>query len=45
MQEALRALERGPLPPDEIERMRRIGDHIYGRHAPKFQEAGDAKDA
>ena len=44
MQEALRALERGPLPPDEIERMQRIGDHIYGRHKPKFKEAGDAKD-
>ena len=41
MQEALRALERGPLPPDEIERMQRIGDHIYGRHKPKFKEGGD----
>ena len=44
MQEALRALERGPLPPDEVERMQRIGDHIYGRHKPKFKEVGDAKD-
>ena len=44
MQEALRALERGPLPPDEVERMQRIGDHIYGRHRPRFAEAGDAKD-
>ncbi len=44
MREALRALERGPLPPDEVERMQRIGDHIYGRHKPKFKEAGDAKD-
>ncbi len=44
MQEALRALERGPLPPDEVERMQRIGDYIYGRHKPKFKEAGDAKD-
>lgn len=43
MQEAQRALERGPLPPDEAERMRRIGDHIYGRHKPKFKEAGDAE--
>ena len=41
MQEALRALELGPLPPDEVERMQRIGDHIYGRHKPKFKEAGD----
>ena len=31
----------GPLPPDEVERMQRIGDHIYGRHKPKFKEAGD----
>ena len=44
MQEALRALARGPLPPDEIERMQRIGDHIYGRHKPRFKEAGDTKD-
>ena len=44
MQEALRALERGPLPPDEVERMQRIGDHIYGRHKPRFKEAGDEKD-
>ncbi len=44
MQEALRALEHGPLPPDVVERMQRIGDHIYGRHKPKFKEAGDAKD-
>ena len=44
MQEALRALERGPLPPDEVERMQRISDHIYGRHKPRFAEAGDAQD-
>ena len=41
MEEALRALERGPLPPDEVERMQRIGEYIYGRHKPKFKEAGD----
>jgi predicted aldo/keto reductase-like oxidoreductase len=45
MREALRALERGPLPSDEVERMKRIGDHIYGRYKPKFKEAGDATDA
>jgi aryl-alcohol dehydrogenase-like predicted oxidoreductase len=44
MHEALRALQRGPLPPDEVDRMQRIGDHIYGRHKPKFGEAGDAED-
>ncbi len=41
---ALRALELGPLPLDEIERLQRIGDHIYGRHKPKFKEQGDAMD-
>lgn len=41
MQEARRALELGPLPPDEVARLRRIGDYIYGRHKPKFREAGD----
>ena len=45
MQEALSALERGPLAPEDVERMQRIGDHIYGRHKPRFKEAGDAKDA
>ena len=43
MQEALRALERGPLLPYEVQRMQRIGDHIYGCYKPKFKEAGDAK--
>jgi len=32
MQEALRALDAGPLAPDEMERLHRIGDHIYGRY-------------
>jgi len=41
MQEALRALERGPLPPNQVQRMQRIGDHIYGCYKPKFKEAGD----
>ncbi len=31
MREDLRALELGPLDPTEMARMRRIGDHIYGR--------------
>jgi aryl-alcohol dehydrogenase-like predicted oxidoreductase len=42
MDEALRALERGPLDPEEQERMRRIGDHIYGRYKPSFADRGDA---
>jgi aryl-alcohol dehydrogenase-like predicted oxidoreductase len=41
MQEALRALEAGPLDADEMARMRHIGDHIYGRYEPKFGEKGD----
>jgi aryl-alcohol dehydrogenase-like predicted oxidoreductase len=41
MQEALRALDAGPLAPDELSRMRRIGDHIYGRYRPQFAEGGD----
>jgi aryl-alcohol dehydrogenase-like predicted oxidoreductase len=41
MQEALRALDAGPLAPDELQRMRRIGDHIYGRYRPQFAEHGD----
>jgi len=45
MQEALRALELGPLEADQRERMCRIGDHIYGRHRPQFGDAGDAEAA
>src|SRR5262245_10873874 len=45
MREALRALDAGPLTPDEQARLRRIGDHIYGRFAPSFAERGDAKSA
>jgi aryl-alcohol dehydrogenase-like predicted oxidoreductase len=42
MLEAICALDAGPLDPEERARMERIGDHIYGRHAPKFRDAGDA---
>ena len=45
MQEALRALDAGPLGPDELARMRRIGDHIYGRFKPNFAERGDVDGA
>ncbi|MCP5057733.1 MAG: hypothetical protein GY937_13555 [bacterium] len=41
MDEALRALERGPLKPDERERIERIGDFIYGRYKPTYAEGGD----
>jgi hypothetical protein len=43
MQEAIRALDAGPLAPDELARMRRVGDHVYGRYQPNFAERGDAK--
>jgi aryl-alcohol dehydrogenase-like predicted oxidoreductase len=42
MQEALRALDAGPLDDAEIARMRRIGAYIYGSAKPKFAERGDA---
>ena len=45
MQAAISALDAGPLTPDELERMRRIGDHVYGRYKPNFAERGDTKDA
>ena len=41
MQEALRALDEGPLSPEEMTRMQRIGDHIYGRHDARFSDQGD----
>jgi len=41
MQEALRALDAGPLAADEQARMRRLGDHIYGRYRPNFADRGD----
>ena len=44
MEEALAALEHGPLAADERERMERIGAHLYGQYAPQYPDAGDAKD-
>jgi aryl-alcohol dehydrogenase-like predicted oxidoreductase len=41
MQEAIRALDAGPLAPEDVARMRRIGDHVYGRYKPNFAERGD----
>lgn len=35
---------RGPLEPEERERIERIGAYIYGQYAPKYTDAGDAKD-
>jgi aryl-alcohol dehydrogenase-like predicted oxidoreductase len=45
MQEAIRALDAGPLTPEEQARMRRIGDHVYGRYRPNFGDRGDAAGA
>ncbi len=41
MQEALRALDAGPLDADEMARLQRIGDHVYGKYKPQFKEKGD----
>ena len=44
MDEAIAALERGPLEADERQRMERIGAYIYGRYAPQYPDQGDAAD-
>ena len=44
MNEAISALERGPLEPDERERIERIGAYIYGQYAPQYPDAGDSED-
>jgi len=31
MRENLETLDAGPLSPEEMERVRRIGDHVYGK--------------
>jgi hypothetical protein len=44
MDEALSALERGPLDPEERERIERIGAYLYAEYAPQYPDAGDAED-
>lgn len=44
MQEALRALDAGPLDAEEMARMHRIGDHVYGKYKPQFAEKGDLQE-
>jgi predicted aldo/keto reductase-like oxidoreductase len=44
MNEAMSALEGGPLEPDERERIERIGAFIYGQYAPAYPDQGDAED-
>ncbi len=40
--EDLRALDLGPLGPDEMSRMRRIGDHIYGKPRARPPQQAEA---
>ncbi len=42
--QALEALRRGPLPDDELQWMRRIGDAIYGRRGAGLQSCGGSPD-
>ena len=44
MNEAIAAMERGPLEPDERERIERIGAYLYGQYSPAYPDVGDAKD-
>ena len=44
MDEAISALARGPLEPDERARIEKIGEYIYGQYAPQYPDKGDAED-
>ncbi|MYD42951.1 MAG: hypothetical protein F4W90_03555 [Gammaproteobacteria bacterium] len=44
MQEAISALEAGPLEEDERERIERIGKHLYSQYAPAYPDRGDQPD-
>jgi len=44
MDQAIAAMERGPLEPDERERVERIGAYLYGQYAPAYPDQGDAED-
>ena len=44
MDEAIAAMERGPLEHDERERIERIGAYLYQQYAPAYPDAGDAED-
>jgi len=43
MEEALHTIDAGPLDEETAARLRRIGDHVYGRYAPNFRDRGDAR--
>jgi aryl-alcohol dehydrogenase-like predicted oxidoreductase len=45
MDEALAALEAGPLSTEERERIERVGAHLYEQYAPQYPDEGDAEDA
>ena len=44
MNEAISALEAGPVETEERVRIERIGAHIYSQYAPQYPDAGDAED-
>lgn len=44
MEEALAALQAGPLDEDEQARLEKIGAHIYSQYAPQYPDEGDAAD-
>ena len=44
MREAISALAKGPLEPEERERIERIGAHLYRQYAPAYPDKGDEKD-
>ena len=44
MDQAIAAMERGPLEPDERERIERIGGYLYGQYSPAYPDDGDAED-
>ena len=44
MDQAIAAMERGPLEADERERIERIGAYLYGQYSPAYPDDGDAED-
>ena len=44
MDQAIAAMERGPLEPDERARIERIGAYLYGKYSPAYPDQGDAED-
>ena len=44
MDEAISALEQGPLDEEERRRIEHIGSYLYKQYAPQYPDAGDAED-